>query len=183
MKKIVLMFMAVSLLLTGCSDEGKKNASYSKENTTSAMETLTTESVTNVTVQPTEQKQYETQSTLEGSTYEVEPDNPVNDSVSDSNSPNISQSMPENTMIPAGEQTIAGGENTMVSSDELPVVGGEDKTVPENSDNKSSVTNNPSSEKKPQTTTTVSILDEGHQTVTTSKKSGGVIELSIIPVE
>lgn len=183
MKKIVLMFMAVSLLLTGCSDDGEKNTSDSKENTTSAMETLTTESVTNVTTQPTEQKQSETQSSSEKYTYEVEPDNPVNDSVSDSNSPNISQSMPENTTIPAGEQTIAGGENTMVSSDELPIVGGEDKTVPENSDNKPSVTNNPSSEKKPQTTTAVSVLDKGHQTVTTIKNSGGVIELPIIPVE
>lgn len=176
MKKIVLMFMAVSLLLTGCSDEGEKNASYSKENTTSAMETLTTESVTNVTVQPTEQKQYEMQSTSEGSTYEVETDNYMNDSVSDSPSPDVSQNMPENT-------TVSAGKNILVSSDELPVAGGDDKTVPENTESNPSVTNNPSSEKKPQTTTAVSVLDEGHQTVTTIKNSGGVIELPIIPVE
>lgn len=196
MKKIVLMFMAVSLLLTGCSDGDEKSTSDSKENAASATETLTTESVTNVTVQPTEQKQSETESGSEKYNYEVKSDNLVNDSVSDS--PNISQSMPENTTIPAGEQTVTGGENTIISSDELPVVGGEDKTVPENSDNKPSVTNNPSFEKKPQTTTIVSeseashstttvpakpIPDESHQTITTSKKSGGVIELPIIPVE
>lgn len=43
MKKIVLAFVAVSLLLTGCSDDGeKKHTSDSKENVASAMETLTT---------------------------------------------------------------------------------------------------------------------------------------------
>jgi hypothetical protein len=176
MKKIVLAFVAVSLLLTGCSDDGKEDSAVSIDSVSSVVEMPVTESTATGTTQTASDTTQTTSDTAEQSgTQNATDQNSAENKSGNAGAGNVSQ---------AGGQDIS--EDTTISDGELPVAGGEDKTVPENEESKPSVTNAPSSEVKTQTATTVStvapVFGENHQTVTTAKKSGGVIELPIIPV-
>lgn len=166
MKKIILALVTISLLLTGCSDDGKKESAVSNDSVSPSVEMSASESESTATetVQTASDKavQPETQNTTEKNSSE--------------NSNTVAD-----TVLPDSGLDIS--EDTTMSVGELPVIGGEDKTFPENADSKPSVTTTPSSGEKIQTTTTVSASDESHQTVTTIKKSGDVIELPIIPVQ
>lgn len=168
MKKIVLALVTISLLLTGCSDDGKKESAVSNDSVSPSVEMSASESESTATetVQTASDKavQPETQNTTEKNSSENQISNTGADTVLPDSGLNIS-------------------EDTTMSVGELPVIGGEDKTFPENADSKPSVTTTPSSGEKIQTTTTVSASDESHHTVTTIKKSGDVIELPIIPVQ
>ena len=168
MKKIVLAFVAVSLLLTGCSDDGKEDSAVSIDSVSSAVEMPVTESTAAGTTQTASDtaEQSGTQNATEKNSAESK-----------------SSNAGAGTVSPAGQDI---SEDTTISDGELPVAGGDDKTVPETEESKPPVTTAPSSEVKTQTATTVStaapVFGENHQTVTTTKKSGGVIELPIIPV-
>ncbi|MGN1086606.1 MAG: hypothetical protein ACI4Q5_06205 [Porcipelethomonas sp.] len=168
MKKIVLAFVAVSLLLTGCSDDGKEDSAVSIDSVSSAVEMPVTESTAAGTTQ-----------TASDTAEQPETQNVTEQNSAESKSSNAGAG----TVSPAGQDI---SEDTTISDGELPVAGGDDKTVPENEESKPPVTTAPSSEVKTQTATTVStaapVFGENHQTVTTTKKSGGVIELPIIPV-
>lgn len=167
MKKIVLALVTISLLLTGCSDDEKKESAVSNDSVSPSVEMSASESESTATetVQTASDKavQPETQNTTEKNSSENQISNTGADTVLPDSGLNIS-------------------EDTTMSVGELPVIGGEDKTFPENADSKPSVTTTPSSGEKIQTTT-VSASDESHHTVTTIKKSGDVIELPIIPVQ
>lgn len=169
MKKIVLAFVAVSLLLTGCSDDGKEDSAVSIDSVSSAVEMPVTESTATGTTQTASDK------AEQSGTQNVTDQNSAESKSSNAGAGNVSQVVGQGI-----------SEDTTISDGELPVAGGEDKTVPENAESKPSVTTAPSSEVKTQTATTVStaapVFGENHQTVTTTKKSGGVIELPIIPV-
>lgn len=169
MKKIVLAFVAVSLLLTGCSDDGKEDSAVSIDSVSSVVEMPVTESTVTGTTQTASDK------AEQSGTQNVTEQNSAESKSGNAGAGNVS---------PVGGQDIS--EDTTISDGELPVAGGDDKTVPENEESKPSVTTAPSSEVKTQTATTVStaapVFGENHQTVTTTKKTGGVIELPIIPV-
>ena len=176
MKKIVLTFVAVSLLLTGCSDDGKEDSAVSTDSVSSVVEMPATESTATGTTQTASDKAQTASGTAEQSgTQNVTDQNSAENKSGNDGAGNVS---------PVGGQDIS--EDTTISDGELPIAGGDDKTVPENEENKPPVTTAPSSEVKTQTATTVStaapVFGENHQTATTTKKSGGVIELPIIPV-
>lgn len=175
MKKIVLAFVAVSLLLTGCSDDGKEDSAVSIDSVSSAVEMPVTES----TAAGTTQTASDTAQTASDTAEQSGTQNATEKNSAESKSSNAGAG----TVSPAGQDI---SEDTTISDGELPVAGGDDKTVPENEESKPPVTTAPSSEVKTQTATTVStaapVFGENHQTVTTTKKSGGVIELPIIPV-
>ena len=176
MKKIVLAFVAVSLLLTGCSDDGKEDSAVSIDSVSSAVEMPVTESTATGTTQTASDTTQTASDTAEQSEMNnVTDQNSAENKSGNDGAGNVSQVVGQDI-----------SEDTTISDGELPVAGGDDKTVPENEESKPPVTTAPSSEVKTQTATTVStaapVFGENHQTVTTTKKSGGVIELPIIPV-
>ncbi|MGN1481291.1 hypothetical protein [Porcipelethomonas sp.] len=134
MKKFVLIFMTVSLLFTGCSDDGEKKTESIKETVSSAAELSTNESITSETVQTTSKIT-------------------TPDFVSDSSQKNDTDAEENqvNTPVSDGGLPVIGGDEN--SGDKPSVT--DNPSFSENYQTTTTViTNAPSSGEKQQTTTT-----------------------------
>lgn len=102
MKKVILVFIAASLLLTGCSDDGKKKTESTQETSSSAEAISIAESISSETVQAT------SGTTAVGSASD-----------SSQKSDKNAQENQANTPVSDGELPIIGG---VENSDEKPSV-------------------------------------------------------------